>query len=73
LERLRQIKRIQSKVTKLENGGEPVTAGHGASGGSQMTAAAAAAASPPKMQMSDFTEYTFVQQFEETTTSKLCS
>jgi len=60
LERLRQIKRIQSKVVKLENNGqsnngEPTAVGRG---NGQMTAAAMAAASRPKMQMSDFTEYT---------------
>lgn len=65
LERLRQIKRIQNKVTKIDNnghpnGGEQIMGGRG----SQATSAAVAAAATTiiggrsKVQMSDFTEYT---------------
>lgn len=65
LERLRQIKRIQNKVTKIDNtglpnGGEQIMGGRG----SQATSAALAAigtsimGSRSKVQMSDFTEYT---------------
>lgn len=64
LERLRQIKRIQNKVIKLESGGqssgsEPASAGRsqvaaagGSIGGTMMTGGRS------KVHMSDFTEYT---------------
>jgi len=61
LERLRQIKRIQNKMTNLENqppGSESVQTGMRSSSGGQVTSAASIAASRSKVHMSDFTEYT---------------
>lgn len=64
LERLRQIKRIQNKVTKLDNGGQPSSGEPTSAGRSQAVPSGGGSSGPTntgnrsKVHMSDFTEYT---------------